>query len=93
MAKSFLEKLRGLRTVLKRTRDHDDLPDEILYVAGLGGERTCRVLDDDGEEHVITEKTLQSHYKIVNKGEAKRLIEEYWSDKVGPKQQPVRKPA
>jgi len=66
------------RSVLKRTRNSSDLPALVLYVDMVAGQTKRRVVDSDGNEHVIDETVLQSHYKLVTWTQAKELLGKYW---------------
>ena len=83
---NFLEKLRPYKTVLKRTSSRREFAAELLYVEWLAGEGKRKLLDHDGNEHVITDKSLESNYKMATGGAAKKLIETYW-----PKANPAKK--
>jgi hypothetical protein len=83
----FFNKLRPYKTVLKRTKPPATLPGELLYVHGLAGERKRSLLDASGETHTMTDKVLQSTYKMTNAKTAKTLIEEHWAN-AKPKQAP-----
>ena len=74
----FLSKARANRSVLKRTRGPNDLPTPVLYVEWLSGEMRRKVLDTTGKEHLLTDKVLQSSYKLVTGAQAKDLIAEHW---------------
>jgi hypothetical protein len=74
----FLNKARVLRSVLKRTRGRTDLPSPVLYIEWLAGEMKRRVLDKDGNEHVLADAVVQSHYKPVTGAQAKEPIAEHW---------------
>ena len=75
---SFLEKLRPFKTVLKRTSSRQDYRTELLYIEWLSGEGKRKLLDPAGSEHVLTDKELQSHYKMATGAAAKKLIKEHW---------------
>ena len=75
----FFSKLRIQKSVLKRTRKRDDLPREALYVEWLSGEGRRKVLDTRGKEHLITDKVLQSNYKLATGSDAKKLIATHWA--------------
>jgi hypothetical protein len=77
---SFLEKLRPYKSVVRRTRAKADLPEELLYADWLGGEGSRKMIDLQGNEHVITDKVLQSNYKLATGAYAKKLIKEHWAD-------------
>jgi hypothetical protein len=83
----FFNKLRPYKTVLKRTKPPATLPGELLYVHGLAGERKRSLLDTSGETHTMTDKILQSTYKMTNAKTAKTLIEEHWAN-AKPQQEP-----
>ena len=75
---SFLEKLRPFKTVLKRTSSRQEFRTELLYVEWLTGEGKRKLLDYGGGEHVLTDKELESNYKMATGGAAKKLIKEHW---------------
>jgi len=77
--KDFFGKLRPYKTVLKRTRPRHELPTQLLYVDWLSGEGKRKLLDLEGNEHVITDKVLQSNYKMTTGASAKKLIQEHWA--------------
>ncbi len=87
----FFDKVRARRTVFKRTRKRDELPSAVLYVEWLGSENKRRVIDPEGNEHELTDKLIESNYKIVGKAEAKKLIEAHWKKHAAEKKEPVRK--
>ena len=75
----FFSKLRIQKSVLKRTRKRDDLPREALYIEWLAGEGKRKVLDTRGKEHLITDKVLQSNFKLATGADAKKLIATHWA--------------
>ncbi len=75
---NFLEKLRPYKTVLKRTSSRKEFANELLYVEWLSGEGKRKLLDHGGNEHVLTDKSLESNYKMATGGAAKKLIKEHW---------------
>ena len=79
-AKDFFSKLQAYRTVLERTRPRNELPTQVLYLEWLAGQGKRRVLDAEGAEHVIADKTLQSNYKMATGSASKKLIAQYWDD-------------
>lgn len=87
----FFDRLRARRSVLKRTRKRDDLPEAVLYLEWVGGEGARRLLDPEGKEHVLPDAVVQSNYKSATKAEGKKLIEKYWADHAAKKQEPIRK--
>ena len=76
----FFGKLRPYKTVLKRTRPRNELPAQLLYVDWLSGEGKRKLLDLEGTEHCITDKVLQSNYKMATGAAAKKLIKEHWAE-------------
>lgn len=44
----------------------------------LAGEGKRRVLDTRGKEHLITDKVLQSNFKLATGADAKKLIAAHW---------------
>ena len=76
----FFGKLRPYKSVLKRTRPRHELPTTLLYVDWLSGEGKRKLFDSEGNEHVITDKLLQSNYKLSTGAAAKKLIKEHWAD-------------
>tara|TARA_Y100001934_G_C12364257_1_gene782530 strand:+ start:1752 stop:2024 length:273 start_codon:yes stop_codon:yes gene_type:complete len=76
----FLGKLRPYKSVLKRTRPKNELPTELLYIDWLSGESKRKLLDVAGNEHVLTDKILQSNYKLSTGAAAKALIKEHWAE-------------
>ena len=89
--KDTFSKLRPRRSVLKRTTKRPDLPAAVLYVEWLGGEMSRKVVDAEGKEHVLTDATMQSHYKLVSGPSAKELIEAHWAKLAAEPQAPARK--
>lgn len=87
----FFSKVRSRRTVLKRTRPSPELPPAVLYLEWLNVEGKRKVLDPEGNEHVLTDKVLMSNFKIVSKTEANKLIEAHWKDQIAKVQEPARK--
>ena len=77
---NFLEKLRPYKSVVRRTRPQKDLPEELLYADWLGGEGKRKLIDLQGNEHVLTDKVLQSNSKMATGSYAKKLIKEHWAD-------------
>ena len=77
---NFLEKLRPYKSVVRRTRPQKDLPEELLYIDWLGGEGKRKLLDLQGNEHTLTDKVIQSNYKMATGSYAKKLIKEHWAD-------------
>jgi hypothetical protein len=77
--KQFLDKLRTHRAVLQRTKSRNDLPKLVFYVGWLASTSQRRVLDQDGQEHVIADRVLQSHYKQVSGTKMKALIAKHWA--------------
>ena len=88
----FFDRAKARRSVFKRTRKRDDLPEAILYLEWIGGEAKRKVLDPEGAEHVLSDTVIESHYKMASKPEAKKLIASHWAKQVADKQEPVRKP-
>ena len=78
--KDSLSKLRVFKSVLKRTRNREELPREALYVEWLAGEGKRKLLDTRGKEHIITDKLLQSNYRLATGSDAKKLIAAHWAD-------------
>ena len=78
--KDFFGKLRPYKSVLKRTRPRHELPTQLLYVDWLAGEGKRKLVDMQGAEHVLTDKVLQSNYKLSTGAAAKALIKEHWAD-------------
>ncbi|MED5465109.1 MAG: hypothetical protein VX699_10670 [Myxococcota bacterium] len=76
----FFEKLRPYKTVLQRTRPRHELPVAVLYVRSFMGEGKHQVLDATSAEHVITDKLLESNYKMATGAAAKKLIKEHWAE-------------
>ena len=76
----FFEKLRPYKTVLQRTRPRHELPVAALYVRTLVGEGKHQVLDAGSAEHLITDKLLESNYKMATGATAKKLIKEHWAN-------------
>jgi len=89
----FFKNLRARRSVLKRTRTHKDLPPEVFYLEWLPGEGKRRFLDAEGQEHLLADKTVESNYKLLGKGPAKKLIDSHWAKEVAAPQEPTRKEA
>ncbi len=89
---SFFDRLRSRRSVLKRTRKRDDLPEVVLYLEWIGGEAKRRVMAPDGSEHVFADAVIESNYKSASKQEAEKLIEAYWKKEIAQPQEPVRNP-
>jgi len=75
----FLGKLRPYKSVLQRTRPRHELPTQLLYVDWISGEGKRKLLDLEGNEHVITDKLLQSNYKLTTGASAKKLIKDNWA--------------
>ena len=71
-------KVRAKRTVFKRTRSRPELPVLVLYIEQVAGEAKRRVKDIDGNEHLIADTVLQSHFRMVSKTQATALIAEHW---------------
>ncbi|MEO1174075.1 MAG: hypothetical protein AAFX94_18810 [Myxococcota bacterium] len=71
-----IDKLKGGRSVLLRSKPGKDLPKLALYL-GIGGPGH-RVRDPEGEEHGLTAQVLSSHYKVATGSKAKSLIQEHW---------------
>ena len=80
IAKDFFSKLQAYRTVLTRTRPRNELPTQVLYLEWLAGQGKRRVIDTEGNEHVITDKMLQSNYKMATGSSSKKIISQYWAD-------------
>lgn len=87
----FFERLRARRSVLKRTRKREDLPEAVLYLEWIGGEGARKLLDPEGKEHVLPDAVVESNYKSASKAEGKKLIEKYWKQQAAKKQEPIRK--
>ncbi|MBT6179191.1 MAG: hypothetical protein HOI23_18245 [Deltaproteobacteria bacterium] len=77
---NFLEKLRPYKSVVRRTRAKAELPEELLFADWLGGEGARKMIDVQGNEHILTDKVLQSNYKMATGAYAKKLIKEHWAD-------------
>lgn len=77
---TFLERLRPYKTVVQRTRPRPELPAQLLYTAWVVGEGKRKLLDLEGEEHLLPEKVLESNYKIATGSLAKKLIKEHWAN-------------
>jgi hypothetical protein len=75
---TFFDKMQTRRSVLKRTRSRQDLPQVVLYVEGVAGQPRRKVLDTEGKEHIIDDSVLQSQYKLVTGSQGKELIEQHW---------------
>lgn len=80
MNNPLFDKLRARRSVLKRTAKRPQLPPLILYLEWLGGTGQRRFLAEDGQEHVLDDKTVQSSYKLVPGKDSKALIEKHWPE-------------
>lgn len=89
---SFFDRLRSRRSVLKRTRKRQDLPEVVLYLDWIGGESKRRVMASDGSEHIFADAVIESNYKSASKQEAKKLIEAHWKAEIAKPQEPVRNP-
>ena len=87
----FFSKLRVRRSVLKRTGKFSELPEKVLYVEWLSNEGKRKVLDVEGKEHAITDRKMQSNYKMATRRAAKKMIAEHWSDAQLPVVEQVRK--
>ena len=85
----FLDKIQTRRTVLKRTRSRADLPVLVFYIEPVAGQPKRRVLDSDGQEHVIDDAVLQSQYKLVTGAQGKELIDKHWAKEKPPAQKPA----
>lgn len=81
-----IDKLRGGKSVLLRTKPGKDLPKTALYV-GIGGPGHV-VREPDGTEHSLTAQVLTSHYKVASGSKAKALIVEHWAPK---EEEPAKK--
>ena len=75
----FFGKLRPYKSVLKRTKPLKELPAELLYVHGLTGEGKRKLLDIESKEHILSDKLLQSAYKMSSGAVAKTRIKEHWA--------------
>lgn len=78
----FLKALQARRSVLKRTKPKADLPALALYMEALSGEMKRRVLDEQGGEHLITDKMIQSYYRVLPGSQAKELIAQHWASQI-----------
>ncbi|MEM6731035.1 MAG: hypothetical protein AAF658_05740 [Myxococcota bacterium] len=88
---AIVDKLKGGKSVLKRTKPGKDLPRLALYVGMAGTGRTVRA--PDGTETDLSIPVLTSHYKLVTGSKAKALIEEHWSaSEPEAKSKPAAKP-
>ena len=88
---TLFQKMRVGRTVLKRTRANNEFPPFVLYTGALLSEHGRQLLDAHGKEHRLSDKIIESNYKIIGKSESKRLIAAHWSEDVAPPREPVRK--
>lgn len=86
----FFDRLRPRRTVLKRTKPAPDLPKLVLYAEWVQASAQRKVIDEEGKEHLIPDRTLESHYKQVGGGTAKSLIEAHWAEQKAKAQTPIR---
>ena len=75
----FFRNIRPRKSVLKRTRPRADLPQYVLYLGELVGQNQRRVVGPTGEEKVLTDKIVESNYKLVSGPEAEALVQEHWS--------------
>ena len=75
---SFLDRMQMKRSVLKRTKTRAELPAIVLYMESVPAQHKVRVLDTDGQEHLLDETVLQSHFKLVTWGQAKELLAAHW---------------
>jgi hypothetical protein len=87
----FFDRLRVRKSVLTRTTKRKELPEAVLYLEWLSGESRRRCLDAERKEHLLTDDVVQSNYKLVSGGQAKKLIASHWTEDVGAPQKPVRK--
>ena len=88
-SRTYFDKLRARKTVLKRTKKSDTLPDMVFYLEWLGSTGKRRVLDLDGAEHVLDDRVVETHYKLMTGKKAKAMIAEHWSKETIAPQAPV----
>ncbi|MEL6339692.1 MAG: hypothetical protein AAFZ38_06475 [Myxococcota bacterium] len=74
---AIVDKLKGGKSVLQRTKPGKDLPKLALYVGIAGSGRAVRA--PDGTETELSVQILTSHYKVVTGSKAKQIMEEHWS--------------
>ena len=91
----IFQKLKVNQTVFQRTKNAPELPKWALYSEWLSGQNKRRVLDPEGQAHDLDDKVLQSHYKLVTKSQAKKLLAQYWPQESAKTTQPAEasKPA
>lgn len=76
----YFARARSRRTVLRRTKKGRSLPELMLYVESRGGEMKRLYLDTSGEEHLLSDLVVQSHYKFATGAQAKELMSKHWAD-------------
>ncbi|MEM6558965.1 MAG: hypothetical protein AAF605_04195 [Myxococcota bacterium] len=75
---AIVDKLKGGKSILQRTKPGKDLPRLALYVGIAGSGRAVRA--PDGTETELSVQVLTSHYKVVTGSKAKQIMEEHWGD-------------
>ena len=84
--KDFFARARSRRTVLVRTRKGPQLPELMLYVEWRAGEMKRLYLDAQGEEHLLSDVVVQSHYRFATGTQAKELLGKHWADQAAKKE-------
>ncbi len=80
---AVVDKLKGGKSVLQRTKPGKDLPRLVLYVGIAPAGYAVRA--PEGTEHVLTQQVLASHYKVASGKKAAALMQEHWPPEAEPK--------
>jgi hypothetical protein len=74
----FFRNIRAKKSVLRRTRPRPELPQYVLYLGELVGQNQRRVVGPAGEEKILSDKVVESNYKLVSGPEAEDLVKAHW---------------
>ncbi len=75
----LLQKIRPRRSVLERSRPLPELPTCVFYLEWLAGEGKRRVIDTEGNEHLLKDGVVQSYYRLAKTSKAEALISKHWA--------------